>query len=128
MPGGQAVQRADDTVAVRNAAVVFCCDGTTRASVTASWYRQMGFPEVFAVDGGTTAWTKAGLGLVGQTIKFTLPGGATLCTATTNLNGTATCPSNLVYTVAMILAGRYNATFAGKDVYHGSTASASLIG
>jgi rhodanese-related sulfurtransferase len=64
MPGGQAVQRADDTVAVRSAAVVFCCDGTARASVTASWYRQMGFPEVFAVAGGTAAWTKAGLSLV----------------------------------------------------------------
>ena len=64
MPGGQAVQRADDTVAVRNSIVVFCCDGTARASLTASWYRQMGFAEVFAVDGGTTAWTAAGLPLV----------------------------------------------------------------
>jgi rhodanese-related sulfurtransferase len=60
MPGGQAVQRADDTVAVRNGVVVFCCDGTVRASVTASWYRQMGFPSVFAVTGGTTAWVAAG--------------------------------------------------------------------
>jgi rhodanese-related sulfurtransferase len=64
MPGGQAVQRADDTVAVRAGVVVFCCDGTVRASVTASWYRQMGFTEVFAVTGGTTAWTAAGLPLV----------------------------------------------------------------
>jgi rhodanese-related sulfurtransferase len=60
MPGGQAVQRADDTVAVRAGTVVFCCDGTVRASVTASWYRQMGFTEVFAVTGGTTAWAAAG--------------------------------------------------------------------
>jgi rhodanese-related sulfurtransferase len=60
MPGGQAVQRADDTVAVRNGVVVFCCDGTVRASVTASWYRQMGFASVFAVTGGTTAWVAAG--------------------------------------------------------------------
>lgn len=63
MPGGQAVQRADDTVAVRAGTVVFCCDGTVRASVTASWYRQMGFTEVFALTGGTTAWTAAGLPL-----------------------------------------------------------------
>jgi rhodanese-related sulfurtransferase len=63
MPGGQAVQRADDTVAVRAGTVVFCCDGAVRASVTASWYRQMGFTEVFAVTGGTTAWTAAGLPL-----------------------------------------------------------------
>ncbi|HEU4368004.1 MAG TPA: rhodanese-like domain-containing protein [Methylomirabilota bacterium] len=60
MPGGQAVQRADDTVAVRDGTVVFCCDGTARASITASWYRQMGFPNVFAVAGGTTAWAAAG--------------------------------------------------------------------
>jgi rhodanese-related sulfurtransferase len=63
MPGGQAVQRADDTVAVRGGTVVFCCDGTVRASVTASWYRQMGFTNVYAVAGGTTAWTAAGLPL-----------------------------------------------------------------
>ena len=60
MPGGQAVQRSDDTVAVRNAAVVFCCDGIARAGVTASWYRQMGFPNVFVLAGGTTAWVSAG--------------------------------------------------------------------
>ena len=60
MPGGQAVQRADDTVAVRTGTVVFCCDGTVRASVTASWYRQMGFANVFVVAGGTTAWAAAG--------------------------------------------------------------------
>jgi rhodanese-related sulfurtransferase len=62
-PGGQAVQRADDTVAVRNGIVVFCCDGTVRASVTASWYRQMGFANVFAVAGGTAAWAAAGRSL-----------------------------------------------------------------
>jgi len=59
-PGGQCVQRADDTAAVRNGAIVFCCDGAVRASVTGSWYRQMGFPNVFAVDGGTAAWAASG--------------------------------------------------------------------
>jgi rhodanese-related sulfurtransferase len=59
-PGGQAVQRADDVVAVRDGAIVFCCDGTVRAAVTASWYRQMGFAEVYAVAGGATAWAAAG--------------------------------------------------------------------
>lgn len=62
-PGGQAVQRADDVVAVRTATVVFACDGTVRATVTASWYRQMGFPNVYAVAGGVTAWKAAGLPL-----------------------------------------------------------------
>jgi rhodanese-related sulfurtransferase len=62
-PGGQAVQRTDDLVGVRNGHVVFACDGRVRATVTASWYRQMGFPNVYAVDGGTNAWVAAGLAL-----------------------------------------------------------------
>ncbi len=62
-PSGQAVQRADDVMAVRNATIVFCCDGTVRATVTGSWYRQMGFLNVYAVIGGTTAWKAAGLPL-----------------------------------------------------------------
>jgi rhodanese-related sulfurtransferase len=62
-PGGQAVQRADDVVAVRHGQVVFACDGRVRATVTASWYRQMGFPNVYVVDGGTTAWVASGLAL-----------------------------------------------------------------
>lgn len=62
-PGGQAVQRTDDLVAVRNGHVVFACDGRVRATVTASWYRQIGFPNVYAVDGGVTAWAASGLSL-----------------------------------------------------------------
>ncbi len=58
--GGQAVQRADDAAAVRNGSVIFCCDGVARAAVAASWYRQMGFPNVYAVQGGTDAWSRAG--------------------------------------------------------------------
>ena len=59
-PGGQAVQRADDLAVVKNATIVFCCDGRTRATVTASLYRQMGFREVCVIDGGVNAWTGAG--------------------------------------------------------------------
>ena len=62
-PGGQAVQRSDDLVAVRNGHVVFCDDGIARAGITASWFRQVGFANVYAVDGGTAAWTAAGLEL-----------------------------------------------------------------
>jgi len=62
-PGGQAVQRADDVAAVRQGHIVFACDGRVRATVTASWYRQMGFPNVYAVDGGTQAWVAKGLPL-----------------------------------------------------------------
>jgi rhodanese-related sulfurtransferase len=59
-PGGQAVQRADDLAAVCNGTIIFGCDGITRAAVTASWYRQLGFPNVYAVRGGVTAWQDAG--------------------------------------------------------------------
>jgi rhodanese-related sulfurtransferase len=59
-PGGQAVQRADDLVAVKNGQVVFACDGRVRATVAASWYRQMGFHNVHVAEGGTKAWVAAG--------------------------------------------------------------------
>ena len=62
-PGGQAVQRSDEAVVVKNGPIVFCCDGKARATVAASWYRQMGFEEVYAVDGGTTAWVASGRSL-----------------------------------------------------------------
>jgi rhodanese-related sulfurtransferase len=62
-PGGQAVQRSDDVAVVKNCPIVFCCDGKARATFTASWYRQMGFAEVYVVDGGTAAWQARGLAL-----------------------------------------------------------------
>lgn len=62
-PGGQAVQRSDDVAVVKNATIVFACDGKARATVIASWYRQMGFREVYVVDGGTSAWTASGRSL-----------------------------------------------------------------
>src|SRR5262245_49036633 len=55
-PGGQAVQRSDDVAVVRHCQIVFACDKKARATLIASWYRQMGFRDVFAVDGGITAW------------------------------------------------------------------------
>ena len=59
-PGGQCVQRSDDVAVVKNAPVVFCCDGRARATLTASWYRQLGYGEVYALDGGTSAWAASG--------------------------------------------------------------------
>jgi rhodanese-related sulfurtransferase len=64
-PGGQAVQRCDDVAVVKKATIVFACDRKARATVIASWYRQMGFREVYAVDGGTGAWTASGRTLEG---------------------------------------------------------------
>jgi rhodanese-related sulfurtransferase len=62
-PGGQAVQRSDDVAVVHNCPLVFACDRKARATLIASWYRQMGFNEVYAVDGGTAAWAARGLSL-----------------------------------------------------------------
>lgn len=59
-PGGQAVQRSDDVAVVKNCPIVFACDRKARATLIASWYRQMGHREVYAVDGGTTAWAASG--------------------------------------------------------------------
>src|SRR5215831_13843306 len=63
-PGGQAVQRSDDVAVVHNCPIVFACERMARATLVASWYRQMGFNEVYAVNGGTGAWISAGLPLV----------------------------------------------------------------
>jgi rhodanese-related sulfurtransferase len=62
-PGGQAVQRSDDVTVVHNSPIAFACDRKARATLIASWYRQMGFNEVYAVEGGTTAWAASGLSL-----------------------------------------------------------------
>ena len=59
-PGGQVVQRSDDVLVVKNCPVIFCCDGKARATFIASWYRQFGFEEVYAVDGGAIAWADSG--------------------------------------------------------------------
>ena len=60
-PGGQAVQRSDEVAVVRNTPIVFACDDRVRATLTASWYRQLGHEEVYAVAGGAAAWAAAGL-------------------------------------------------------------------
>jgi rhodanese-related sulfurtransferase len=63
VPGGQAVQRTDDFVAVRNARIIFVSGQAARATMAAYWYRQMGFPNVFILRGGLTAWKEGGGGI-----------------------------------------------------------------
>ncbi|HSK29070.1 MAG TPA: rhodanese-like domain-containing protein [Candidatus Limnocylindria bacterium] len=60
VPGGQAVQRADDFVAVRNARIIFVSDQSARAVMAAYWYRQMGFPNVFVLQDGLEGWVQGG--------------------------------------------------------------------
>ena len=62
-PGGQAVQRSDEVAVVKNTPIIFACDDKVRATLTASWYRQLGHGEVYAVAGGVGAWSAAGLNL-----------------------------------------------------------------
>jgi rhodanese-related sulfurtransferase len=51
-PGGQLVQATDETMAVRGARVVLVDDHGVRATMTASWLIQMGWPDVFVLEGG----------------------------------------------------------------------------
>lgn len=60
VPGGQAIQRADDYVAVPEARIVFYADDPVRPAVTAAWYARMGYEEVAVMDGGLDSWTDAG--------------------------------------------------------------------
>jgi rhodanese-related sulfurtransferase len=59
-PGGQAVQAADDYLAVRGAQIVFVCDDGSRSALTAAWYRRFGFRNVGFLEGGLSAWPAAG--------------------------------------------------------------------
>jgi rhodanese-related sulfurtransferase len=53
-PGGQLVQATDEYVGVRNARLVLIDDAGVRATMTASWLLQMGWPEVRVLAGGLT--------------------------------------------------------------------------
>ncbi|MBF8254176.1 MAG: Sulfurtransferase, partial [Deltaproteobacteria bacterium] len=60
VPGGQAVQRADDFIAVRNAKIIFISNESARAVMAAYWYRQMGIRDVQVLSGGLAAWRRDG--------------------------------------------------------------------
>jgi rhodanese-related sulfurtransferase len=51
-PGGQLVQATDAYLATRNARIVLLDDDGVRAVMTGSWLVQMGWPEVYVLDGG----------------------------------------------------------------------------
>jgi len=64
VPGGQAVQRADDFIAVRRGKIIFISNESARAVMAAYWYRQMGFRDVSVLQGGLHAWAESGQRLV----------------------------------------------------------------
>ncbi|MDH3376920.1 MAG: rhodanese-like domain-containing protein [Gammaproteobacteria bacterium] len=53
-PGGQLVQATDEYIATRNSRVVLVDDNGIRATMTASWLLQMGWSDVYVLDGGIT--------------------------------------------------------------------------
>jgi rhodanese-related sulfurtransferase len=55
-PGGQTVQASDSYVGVRGGTIVFACDASNvRSCMTAGWFRRMGFPNVYVLEGGVSA-------------------------------------------------------------------------
>jgi len=67
-PGGQLVQATDVYMATRNARIVLVDDDGVRGVMTGSWLAQMGWPEVYVLDGGL-----AGRKLVEGTAAATIP-------------------------------------------------------
>ncbi|HZQ60397.1 MAG TPA: rhodanese-like domain-containing protein, partial [Casimicrobiaceae bacterium] len=63
LPGGQAVQRTDDFVAVQHAPIVLVDAHGVQAYLTGMWLRRMGHTDVSVLAGGIHAWRKAGGGL-----------------------------------------------------------------
>lgn len=57
-PGGQLVQATDEFVAVKNAHLILADDEGVRASMTASWLIQMGWRNVYVLEGGLGSGTR----------------------------------------------------------------------
>lgn len=55
-PGGQLIQSTDRWIAVRAARIVLIDDSAVRATMTASWLNQMGFPGVAVLAEGLEGW------------------------------------------------------------------------
>ena len=60
VPGGLAIQRTDEFVAVSGGRIVLIDQLEARAWLAAYWLRRMGFAHVHVLAGGFDAWEKAG--------------------------------------------------------------------
>lgn len=58
-PGGQLVQSTDHYAGTRCSRIVLCDDNGVRARMTASWLLQLGWTEVFVLQGGLSACGQA---------------------------------------------------------------------
>jgi uncharacterized repeat protein (TIGR01451 family) len=81
-------------------------------------------PYLFSLN--ATLKDAVGLAVANKTITFTA-GGVTICTATTNLAGRATCSGPTTTDVNVLLALGYVASFAGDASYFASTANGHLV-
>lgn len=64
LPGGQAIQRTDDFVAIRAAPIVLVDAHGVEANLTGTWLRRMGCTRVAVLEGGIDAWRATGAALV----------------------------------------------------------------
>ncbi len=60
VPGGLAIQRTDEFIAVRAARIVFIDEHEARAWLAAYWLRRMGFAQVYVLAGGLAGWAQDG--------------------------------------------------------------------
>ncbi len=59
-PGGQLVQATDFQIGVPNGRIVLIDDTGVRATMTAHWLVQMGYPDVYVLDGGLSGELETG--------------------------------------------------------------------
>ncbi len=64
LPGGQAVQRTDDFIALKQAPIVLIGERDAQSCLAGIWLRRMGCTDVSILQGGITAWTAQGRALV----------------------------------------------------------------
>ena len=86
LPGGQAVQRADDFIAVHGAPIVLVDDREARANLTGTWLRRMGFPDVRVLAGGVDEWQRSGCPLEPGRARKTPMGWSAALAATPGLS------------------------------------------
>ena len=88
-PGGQLVQASDEFVGVRNARVVLVDPELVRAIMTASWFNQMGWTDVYVLEDFETTESGPRLPKIPGTAPWqtvsAIPGGATVLDLSTSL-------------------------------------------
>ncbi len=73
-PGGQLVQATDEYAATQNARMVLIDDNSVRATMTASWLRQLGWDDAVVLAGGVAAAEAAGIALTtGRVARVSVP-------------------------------------------------------